>query len=214
MPWTNYTENKWQDHMWRTTAYAQITTIYFALVAPTRGRWAASTAYSVGDKVISLASFNGRMYRCTTSGTSGGSEPTWPTTAGGTVADGSVVWTEMTPDFQAGTNIPEVSGGSYARVGVTRADANFKGTHGSTSGASSGTGGNIKNAGAITFAAPTANWGVISHVIRYDASTSGNHEWYEPLTTPKTVNSGDSAPSFPIDALSWTVNVASAPLAG
>lgn len=56
--------------------------------------WAATTAYSLGDIVIPLATENGHRYRCTTAGTSSGSEPTWPTTQRGTVADGTVTWTE------------------------------------------------------------------------------------------------------------------------
>jgi hypothetical protein len=36
---------------------------------------------------------NGRKYICTTAGTSGATEPTWPTTIGNTVADGTAVWT-------------------------------------------------------------------------------------------------------------------------
>lgn len=52
------------------------------------GTWAASKVYAVGDSVYMA----GRNYDCTTAGTSGGSAPTWPTS--GTVADGSVVWTE------------------------------------------------------------------------------------------------------------------------
>ena len=36
---------------------------------------------------------NGRKYICTTAGTAGATEPTWPTTIGSTVDDGTAVWT-------------------------------------------------------------------------------------------------------------------------
>jgi len=56
--------------------------------------WEASTAYSLGDYCVpATASKNGFVYKCTTAGTSGATEPTWPTTYGATVTDGTVVWT-------------------------------------------------------------------------------------------------------------------------
>lgn len=106
-------------------------------------------------------------------------------------------------DSSAGT---EVSGGSYARVAVTRGTSAWKGTHGSTTGASSGTNGTISNAAAITFPAPTANWGSITHFAVYDASTSGNMILCQSLTASKTVNNGDAAPAFAIDALTIQID--------
>lgn len=64
--------------------------------------WAATTAYVVGDLRRQLAAPTvnlERVFRCTTAGTSAGSEPNWGTVSvakGGTKADGSVVWTEVT----------------------------------------------------------------------------------------------------------------------
>src|SRR5690606_29534928 len=38
---------------------------------------------------------NGHSYVVTTAGVTDDTEPTWPTTAGGTVVDGSATWTEV-----------------------------------------------------------------------------------------------------------------------
>lgn len=110
--------------------------------------------------------------------------------------------TSATTDAGGGT---EVSGGSYARVAVTSSLANWAGTQsaGSTT-ASSGTGGATSNNATITFAAPNANWGTITHFGIWDASTAGNLLLHGALTTAKTVNNGDAAPSFAIGALSLT----------
>lgn len=101
----------------------------------------------------------------------------------------------------------EVSGGSYARVAVTSSLANWAGTQsaGSTA-ASSGTGGTISNNGTITFPAPTASWGSVTEVCVFDASTSGNLLWRTALTTPKTINNGDAAPSFAAAALTFQID--------
>lgn len=61
-------------------------------------KWNATTAYSLGDEAIPDASQNGYTYEVTTAGTSGGSEPTWPTTLGNTVVDGTVTWTCVRTD--------------------------------------------------------------------------------------------------------------------
>jgi hypothetical protein len=101
----------------------------------------------------------------------------------------------------------EVTGGSYARVAVTANLTNFCGTQsaGSTV-ASSGTSGTSSNNNAITFPAPTANWGSCTGWRLWDASTGGNAWIYSALAAPKTVNNGDAAPSFAAAALSIQID--------
>lgn len=118
----------------------------------------------------------------------------------------ATVWVGLTTtacsDSATGT---EVTGGSYARVSVTSSLANWAGTQsaGSTT-ASSGTGGVTSNNGTITFAAPTANWGTVGHVIIMDASSGGNMLFCIALTASKAVNNGDAAPRFNAGALTLT----------
>ena len=58
--------------------------------------WAASTAFAVGDVRRATASQNsGLVFECTTAGTSGSSEPAWPTDIGSTITDNTVVWTAI-----------------------------------------------------------------------------------------------------------------------
>lgn len=112
------------------------------------------------------------------------------------------LYTTTPTDSSAGT---EVTGGSYARVAVTSSMANWAGTQSAASTtASSGTGGTTSNNAAVTFSpGPTADWGAITGFGICDASTAGNLLIYAALTTPKTVNSGDAAPSFAAGALTF-----------
>jgi|GEM_PF-890386 len=78
---------------------AQITG--FAHTPGAGGSW-YSGAKTVGFLVRGqTAAGNLKLYRCTTAGTGGTSEPTWPES--GTVADGSVVWTQT--DFNVFDNV-------------------------------------------------------------------------------------------------------------
>lgn len=92
----------------------------------------------------------------------------------------------------------EVSGGSYARVAVTNASAQWA--------APSGGNGTTSNVNAITFPAPTANWGQVTHWFIADASSGGNLLWCAALTQAKTINDGDAAPAFNAGALSVQID--------
>jgi hypothetical protein len=101
----------------------------------------------------------------------------------------------------------EVTGGSYARVTYASSLANWAGTQsaGSTV-ASSGTTGTTSNNNAITFPAPSANWGTVTHIGVYDATSAGNLLFWSALTTSKTINNGDAAPSFAAAALTFQID--------
>lgn len=57
--------------------------------------WRQTTAYVPGDYVVPTTA-NGHQYLCTSGGTSGGTEPTWPTSTNGTVTEpsGGPTWQE------------------------------------------------------------------------------------------------------------------------
>jgi hypothetical protein len=104
-------------------------------------------------------------------------------------------------DSSVGT---EVSGGSYARVSVTRSLANWAGTQGAgTTVASTGTGGVTSNNNVITFPTPTAGWGVVTHVFAAAAASGSNILFCTALSISKTINNGDSV-TFPAGSLTFT----------
>jgi hypothetical protein len=81
--------------------------INFANTAYVPPAWAANQAYTTltngtGNAASSVqpTTPNGFVYRCTAGGTSGSVQPTWPTTVGTTVIDGTVTW-------QCGTTRPQ-----------------------------------------------------------------------------------------------------------
>ena len=63
------------------------------------GAWQATTAYTLGVVRTRLTGTGLLVFKVTTAGTTGAAEPTWPTTIGGTVTDGTVVWTAILPDY-------------------------------------------------------------------------------------------------------------------
>lgn len=97
------------------------------------------------------------------------------------------LYTSDPTDANTGT---EVSGGSYARKSAT---------FGAPSNGVSAT------SADITFDQATASWGTITHIGILDASTSGNLLYHTPLTTSKTIDTGDI---FKIASGSLTVTLA------
>jgi len=86
------------------------------------------------------------------------------------------LFTAAPSDSGGGT---EVSTGGYARQSVT-----FD--------AASSPGGTTSNSGAVSFTASGADYGTVTHIGIFDASTSGNLLWHGALTASKTVADGDT----------------------
>jgi len=75
----------------------------------------------------------------------------------------------------AGTGT-EVSGGSYARTAVTMgAPTNGSGT----------------NSSDVQFPQCTSDWGSVTHIAIWDATTAGNMLLHSPLDTSKDITTGD-----------------------
>ncbi len=96
--------------------------------------WAATTGYTVRSakdaatgSVVKPSVANDRHFKCTVAGTSGGSEPSWNTTLGGTTTDGSVTWTAIEANKVSATVASASSRTTFATSGVSRADGWFDG---------------------------------------------------------------------------------------
>jgi hypothetical protein len=170
---TKYKQNQKIDNEWRGQAVTYPATRYVGLIVASAGQSPRSTAVALNAYTVPAA-LNGRLYKCTTAGTTGSGEPAWPTTAGGTVTDGTAVWTEQTTALYGGT-IPEGSATGYARVAYASTEANWSGTQGpGTVVASSGSSGQSSNNNAIAFAQVTTALGLVVGLGYWDALTGGN----------------------------------------
>lgn len=86
--------------------------------------WAPNTAYQVGETVTPQgAAGNGHVYRCTVAGTSGTTQPAFPTGDGATVVDNTVTWKEFTP--AAGTVAPPPSTLNFVNSSVSAGAGSF-----------------------------------------------------------------------------------------
>lgn len=86
------------------------------------------------------------------------------------------LYTSAPSDSGGGT---EVSAGGYARQSVS-----FN--------AASSPGGTTSNSGDVSFTASGGDYGTVTHMGIFDASSSGNLLWHGALTASKTVADGDT----------------------
>jgi len=63
--------------------------------------WAATNSYAVGNivRATTVQDF-GLVFQCTTAGTSGATQPAWPTLIDGTVVDGGVTWKAISAVYE------------------------------------------------------------------------------------------------------------------
>ena len=88
--------------------------------------WSAGTAFSVGDIRRRITSDGtGLWFRCTTAGTSGGSEPDFPNSVGDTVTDGTCVWTAIASAYE---DLAEISPSAIIELFELRLDATLHGS--------------------------------------------------------------------------------------
>jgi hypothetical protein len=197
MGFTTFAHDKILNAYGQAASLASPATHFVGLMTATT--WVASHAYSSGAYVIpttfgSISGQVGKIFKCTTAGTSGTGQPTWPTTAGGTVTDGTVTWTEVSLLFQSGTFTgAEISGNNYSRVSVTANSTNFPN-------ASNAQPAVIQNGTVFTFPTPSADWGFAAAWLLADASSAGNVWVWGAMTSALDCSSG-STPSFGVNAL-------------
>lgn len=174
---------------------------YVALYIASLGEYVSGLTTTLGATIVPSTP-NNRIYKVTTVGTTAltpSTEPTWPTTDGGTVTDANGnVWTEQTPSIKAGT-INEASGGGYARQAVANTTTNWTLTTNAVGNK------NVANATTINFGAVTANLGYVAAVVLFDALTAGNLRYIAEQMTPQNVVKGNT-PQFAPGVLNFIGN--------
>lgn len=142
--------------------------------------WVTVTNYAVGD-VVRPTTRNGYVYEATAdAGSSGGSEPTWPTTPGNTVVDGGITWTCRA---------------NYVLATVALAGGDFTKANGDTSGRK------------VTTAAKSGNVihtsGTATHVCQVDDGTKAL-TYVTTCTSQVLTANGSNTVDFP----AWKVEIA------
>lgn len=98
------------------------------------------------------------------------------------------LYTAAPSDSGGGT---EVSGNGYSREAITFA-------------AASSPGGTTNNTADVDFTASGGNWGTVTHIGIFTASTGGNLLWHGAMAASRTVNDGDTL-TFATGAVNLTM---------
>jgi hypothetical protein len=198
MGFTTQAQQKILNAVFQAAALGAPATFYVGIL--TAKTWASGTVYTAGSSYVIPVGFNslvgqtGCIFKCTTGGTSGGAEPTWPTTVGGTVNDNGVIWTEVSDLFQQGTfTNAEVTGSGYARVAIAASSGDFNNATNAQPAVTS-------NAVTISFPTPGVDWGLGVGFLISDASTAGNYWSWGVNDTALDCSSG-SAPAYNVTNL-------------
>jgi hypothetical protein len=154
--------------------------------------WSASASVSSGASPTYVVAqefntTNRRVFVCATGGTTGSTEPVWDQTPGGTTNDGgTVVWTEASTQFNAGTFTPGIEpiAAEYARasfdnsVPINFGDPNIAAPN-----------------PIVQWPTAVGNWGNVVGLVIADAPTGGNvYAWG--LTTISTSVAGTGTASI------------------
>src|ERR1043165_7245250 len=88
----------------------------------TQSAWVTSHTYSIGDFIVPTAPANGAkfVFRCTTAGTTSGSEPSWTIVDGSTNTSGTADFTNVTGESTYGWNAAAGDYNTIVRTTSTR----------------------------------------------------------------------------------------------
>jgi hypothetical protein len=111
------------------------------------------------------------------------------------------LFTSAPSDAGGGTEVSTIGTG-YARQQLNPSNANWEGTHGSNTGNSSGTNGQVRNSVALVFPDPLVDWGTVTHFAIFDQA--GNMLFYGQFNVAKVVQAGDQGPVIAINAMTIT----------
>ena len=91
---SNYVQNNVIDWFLRAQSFSPVATTYVALLTASNGSIARSLAYISGQYASYIAADgNNHLYKCTTSGTTAESAPSYPGVLGEAITDGTAVFT-------------------------------------------------------------------------------------------------------------------------